>query len=97
MGTKNAELNADFKSIEKVAKRLDLKNLEGRELTHTVLKDEKYHNSCTFMPVISFVGETACNLFNELRISNKFFVFIPILNIFCEQRFKFHVITFRKL
>jgi hypothetical protein len=47
MGTKNEELNADFKSIEKVAKRLDLKNLEGRELTHTVLKDEKYHNYYT--------------------------------------------------
>jgi hypothetical protein len=47
MGTKNAELNTDFKSIEKVAKRLALKKVEGRELMHTVLKDEKYHNSYT--------------------------------------------------
>ncbi len=34
---KNAEFDADFKSIEKV-KRLTLKKLEGQELLHTVLK-----------------------------------------------------------
>jgi hypothetical protein len=47
MGTKNAELDANFKSIEKVAKRIALKKVECRELMHTVLKDEKYHNSYT--------------------------------------------------
>jgi hypothetical protein len=40
MGTKNAEYNAEFKSVEKVARTLALKK-------GIVLKDEKYHNSYT--------------------------------------------------
>jgi hypothetical protein len=41
MGTKNADFDADNKSIEKVAKKwLTWKKLEGRELLDKVLKDE---------------------------------------------------------
>ncbi len=42
MVPKNAEFDFVFKSVEKVAKRLTPKKLEGRELLHTVLKDKKH-------------------------------------------------------
>jgi hypothetical protein len=38
---KNAEFDADFKSIEKF-KRLTRKNVKGQELLRTVQKDEKH-------------------------------------------------------
>jgi hypothetical protein len=44
-GTKNAEFYSDFQTFEKVAKRLNQKNLCGGELLNTVLKDVKPHNS----------------------------------------------------
>ncbi len=43
---KNAEFYADLKSVEKVAKRLTWKKLEGRELLHTALKDDNIED-CT--------------------------------------------------
>jgi hypothetical protein len=39
---KNAEFDADLKSVEKVVKKAYPKKLEGRELLHTVLKDKKH-------------------------------------------------------
>ncbi len=42
MVPKNAEFDFDFKSVEKVAKRLTPKKLKDGELLHTVLKDKKH-------------------------------------------------------
>jgi hypothetical protein len=54
------------------AKRLTQSKLEGRELWHTILKDEKPHNSYTFKVIITYFYNLSCNLFNGFGISTKF-------------------------
>ncbi len=41
--SENAEFDADFESVEKVAKKSKQRKLEGWELLNTVLKGEKNH------------------------------------------------------
>jgi hypothetical protein len=43
MGIKNEKFDADFESVEKVAKKFTQRKLEGWELLYTVLKGEKVH------------------------------------------------------
>jgi hypothetical protein len=49
IGTKNAEFDADFESVEKVAKKVTRRKLEGLELLYRVLKGENVHKFYTFM------------------------------------------------
>jgi hypothetical protein len=51
MGIKNAEFDADYESVEKVAKVCTQRKLQGWELLYTVKKVEKVHNLYTFMLV----------------------------------------------
>jgi hypothetical protein len=45
MSIKNAEFDAEFESVEKVAKNFISKKLKGWELLYKVLKGEKVQNS----------------------------------------------------
>jgi hypothetical protein len=49
IGTNNPEFDADFESVEKVAKKVTRRKLEGLELLYRVLKGENVHKFYTFM------------------------------------------------
>jgi hypothetical protein len=52
----NAEFDADFESVENVAKKFRQKKLGSWELLFSVLKDEKVHNFYTFMLITFCLG-----------------------------------------
>ncbi len=66
MGRKNAEFDADFEAIGKVATKFILRKFEGWELLYTVLKGEKVHNFYIFK-LITFFYELFYTFFNGLK------------------------------
>ncbi len=94
--SKNAKFDADFESVEKVAKKFTQRKLQGWELLYTVLKVEKVPNFYTFMQITFFV-ETFCTFFNGFKISIKFCVFgHPIKNV-VKKNLGGHISTFCQL
>jgi hypothetical protein len=53
--SKNGEFDAEIESVEKVAKKLTQRKLQGLELLYTVPKGEKVHNSYTFKLITFFI------------------------------------------
>ncbi len=77
--SKNADFDAEFESVEKVAKKLTQRKLQGWELLYTVPKDEKVHNSYTFM-LITFFNEIFLQFFQWIQNQHQILHFlIPIL------------------
>jgi hypothetical protein len=71
---KNAEFDAEFESVEKVAKKFTGRKVEVGELLHTVVEGKKLHNSYCTVQYTSMLINVQQELFG-FEISIKFCVF----------------------
>ncbi len=81
---KNPEFDADFESVEKVAKKWTQRKLQGWELLYTVLKVGKVHNLYTFI-LITFFVETFLHFVQQIWNQHQILHFSTLISKWREK------------